>query len=128
MFTRSHRGMTIVEIVSATAILILILSISFAAIRSGQRTQAGVQSTISLTGDVLAGVRQLRKDLETTNLTSVSVFETPPSCSMATTSESQPISEFGTPAWNGHIYYTLEKSDKKVAKLIRWVLPESKPG
>ena len=123
----SSRGMSLLEIVSAASILLLIMSVAFAVLRSGQRTQAETQSVVALTGDVLAGTRQLRKDLEMTSLGSVKVFESPPSVSMAKVNLAQPTTDFGTPAWNGHTYYTLEPSKGKVSKLIRWSVDEVKP-
>ena len=126
MRSSKRRGLSLIETIAAASILILIMSIVVAVMRSGQKTQAETQSVVSLTGDVLAGVRQLRKDLETTSLTSVAVFESPPSCSMAVVDGKKPVTDFGTPAWNGHIYYTLEPSEKVTTKLLRWTQKESK--
>jgi len=125
----SNRAFTLIEVLMVVCIFALVLTVTAAVMQMGKATKVQAGTVLALTGDVSACSRQLRRDLEGTDLSSVRAYDAPPSCSMATATGPQgdlKLSPFATPAWQGHILYYLEATEAGRARLIRW--RRSQPG
>lgn len=125
----SNRAFTLIEVLMVVCIFALVLTVTAAVMQMGKATKVQAGTVLALTGDVSACSRQLRRDLEGTDLSSVHAYDAPPSCSMATATGPQgdlKLSPFATPAWQGHILYYLEATEAGRARLIRW--RRSQPG
>jgi len=126
----SNKGVSLVEVLTASAIVLLIIVVITAAMRVGQSTQRQTDGLAGLSGEMLTVSKMLRDDLKSTALTSIVVYDTVPSVSMASVGDTEKTNRFAAGNWKTHIFYVLKESERNksrgTSRLIRWVDPEAR--
>lgn len=127
-----NKGVSLVEVLTASAIALLIFVVITAAMRVGQSTHRQTDGLAGLSGEMLSVSKVLRDDLKSTALTSIVVYDSIPSVSMASVGASEKTNRFAAGNWKTHIFYVLKESERNnsrgISQLIRWVNPDARPS
>jgi hypothetical protein len=127
------RGASLIELMVYCALSLLALGLMADLFYTGETVSTTVSSAYSLDEDVESAIRWLRQDLKGTALSTIVVYPRP---AANTDDDSQPgmclaspyqygsgkysFSEFGTPAWNKFVLYTVQPKSEKLGALVRW--------
>jgi type II secretory pathway component PulJ len=135
------RGMTLVELLVATAIAMFLLAVLTATVRLLARGTQKASTGYSLGQNVFKGTNYIKADLFDTALASVRVFpsddhdDQAPGLSLLSAhpmneSGSFQFTAYGSPGWQKHIFYTLQKmkGNPERAQLVRWGKKLSQSG
>ncbi len=134
-----RRGMTLIELLIASSITLMILSVVYMYFKLGKVAYDYSEYSYALSRDAYVSLRWIMRDLRETSLTTLRVFDENPreeSPVMVFQAASQlgenklEISNFGSPLWQKHVVYTLmpdkRSSDQlgfNVASLKRYEIP-----
>lgn len=136
--SRSKAGLTLIELLIASMIAMIVLSLAVALYRTTEGRFVSVTESYELEHHVSELVAWLSEDLSQTSIGSVVVYpnhdqaKEPPGLSLVSADapgefKNLSLTAYGTPNWQKHVFYTLSPRKKHpgMSRLVRYEMPHS---
>lgn len=125
---RHDRGMTLVEILVASAMALVVSAALLRVFWFARTTELDVRSSYLIRQDADIAFRRVQDDLRLTHLASIRLADNDNGFSMISPLQNADFSTFaltpyGVSQWKSWVHYTVEASGAELGNLVRWELP-----